>query len=105
MAIKRGNAPTTIPARLTIKGAGESNKLELTYFNRKSSEYDDKVAELKESSVPFLPSLVVFLVKEWDTDYSLSIEGVLELEDERSGICEAILQGFWQARRIELEKN
>jgi len=105
MAIKKGNAPKTIPAKLEIVGGGETNTLNLTFHNRKPSELQAKVDELKDSKDPFLPSMVLFVVKEWETDYSLSMEGAQEMEDERPGICDAILQGFHKFRRVALEGN
>jgi len=105
MAIMKGNAPKTLPAKLEIVGGGEKNTLTLTFHNRKPSEFQAKLDELKDSKEPFLPSMVLFVVKEWETDYSLSIEGVKEMEDERPGICDAILQGFHKVRRVELEGN
>jgi len=105
MAIKKGNAPKTIPFKLDIVGGGETNTLSLTFHARKPSELDDRIEELKESKDPFLPMMVLFVVKEWDTDYPLSLEGVLEMEDERPGMCDAILQGFHKARRVALEGN
>ncbi|KKO71841.1 hypothetical protein [Kerstersia gyiorum] len=105
MAIKKGNAPKTIPAKLEIVGGGEANVLNLTFHNRKGSEFDVKIEELKETQEPFIPNLVLFIVKEWDTDFSLSLEGILEFEDERPGICNAILKGYHKVRAVELEGN
>lgn len=105
MAIKKGNAPKTIPAKLEIVGGGETNMMNLTFHNRKPSEMEARIEELKESTDAFLPSMVLFVVKEWDTDYSLSLEGVMEMEDERPGMCDAVLQGFHKVRRVTLEGN
>ncbi|MFT0533926.1 hypothetical protein ACMHYJ_14025 [Castellaniella hirudinis] len=105
MAIKKGNAPKTIKAKLELAGGGETNTLDLTYHNRKAKEVQDKMESMKKSKAPFLPTMVLFLVKEWDTDYSLSLEGILELEDERPGICAAILQGFHNNRMVALQGN
>ncbi len=105
MAIKKGNAPKTIPTKLELVGGGESNFLSLTFHNRKPSEFKTQVDELGESQAPFLPSLVCFIVKEWDTDYSLSVEGAIEMEDERPGILNAIVQGFHKVRQVELQGN
>jgi hypothetical protein len=105
MAIKKGNAPLTIPAKLEIVGGGETNTLSLTFHSRKPSELDARIEELKGSKEPFLAVMVLFVVKEWDADYSLSLEGVLEMEDERPGMCDAILQGFHKFRRVALEGN
>ena len=105
MAIMKGNAPKTIPAKLEIVGGGETNTLSLTFYNRKPSEIQTKLDELKDSKDPFLPSMVLFVVKEWESDYSLGLEGVMEMEDERPGICDAILKGFHKVRQVELEGN
>lgn len=105
MAIKKGNAPKTIPAKLEITGGGETNTLDLVFHNRKPSELQSKVDELKGSKEPFLPAMVLFVVQSWDTDYSLGLEGILEAEDERPGLCDAILQGFHKVRQVALEGN
>lgn len=105
MAIKKGNAPKTIPAKLTIKGQGETNVLNLTYHNHKSTEFKEFVESLQGKKDPFFPSLAVHIVAEWDTDYSLSIEGMQELEDERPGTLQSIVEGFHKSRQFALEKN
>lgn len=106
MAIMRGNSPKTIPAKLEITGGGETNTLSLTFHNRKPSELQAEVDRLKESpNEPFLPSMVLFITQSWDTDYSLSLEGIRDMDDERPGICDAILQGFHKVRRVALEGN
>jgi len=105
MAIKKGNAPKTFPAKLEIVGGGESNTLNVTFHNRKASEMQARYDELKGSTAPFLPQMVLYVVKEWDADYSLSVEGLVEMEDERSGILDAILKGFHETRRVKLEGN
>lgn len=134
MTIRKGNAPKTIPHKLTVTGQGETNTLQLTYHNRKASELEEKIKGLREASLkiqeqitelsnskakgfekkleelrakdePFLPAMVTFLVAEWDTDYSLGLEGIKELEDDRPGILQAIFQGYHRARQFALEKN
>lgn len=106
MAIKKGNAPKTIPAKLELTGGGEENTLSLTFHNRKPSEFTEKVEKLGlPDAPPFFPSLVLFLVKDWDTDYSLSVEGAAEMEDERPGILASIVQGFHEARKVKLQGN
>lgn len=105
MAVMRGNAPKSIPAKLEITGGGETNTLSITFHNRKPSEFQAKLDELKDSKDPFLPSMVLFVTQTWESDYSLSLEGILEAEDERPGLCDAILQGFHKVRRVSLEGN
>lgn len=105
MAVMKGNAPKTIPAKLEITGGGETNTLPITFHNRKPSEFQARLDELKDSKDPFLPSMVLFVTQAWESDYSLSLEGIQEMEDERPGICDAILQGFHKVRRVSLEGN
>lgn len=105
MALKKGSAPKTLPAKLELIGGGEKTTLNLTFYNRKPSEITAHEKETRQTDKPFLAEMVFYLIKEWDTDYSLSIEGIVELEDERPGICEAILQGFWQVRKVNLQGN
>ncbi|MGG4604300.1 hypothetical protein ACLPHM_05850 [Paenalcaligenes sp. Me131] len=105
MAIKKGNAPKSFPAELELVGGGESIKLKLTYHNRKPSELENWLKDLEGSSAPFMPSMVVYLVKDMEADYSLSLEGIMEMEDERPGICDAIIAGFHQTRRTKLQGN
>lgn len=100
MSLKRGGGPKTIPVTLTITGQGSTDKLELVYHNRKSSEVE---AKLKEGVT--LAGLIPFLVESWGTDFPLTEEGVSEAEDEYPGLLSAVLAGFWKARKKELEGN
>ena len=100
MSLKKGGGPKTLPVTLTITGQGSTDKLELVYHNRKSSEVDSKV---KEGAT--LSAVIPFLVESWDTDFPLTEEGVTEFEDEYPGIVQAILSGFWKARKKEAEGN
>lgn len=99
MALKRGTVRPELPATLTINGQGESVTILLTYFNRKNSEVLTKVQEGS------LGDVVLFLVKEWDCEYPLNLEGLSELEDDRPGTAECILSGWHEARRMSKEKN
>lgn len=100
MSLKRGEAPKTIKAKLTIKGQGREDTLEVVYFNRKESEIDAKIAE----KVTFA-GLIPFIVESWDTDFPVTEQGALEFEDEYVGIVAAVVQGFYRARRKELQGN
>ncbi|NID06655.1 hypothetical protein HBF26_17300 [Luteibacter jiangsuensis] len=100
MSLKKGNGPKVLPATLTISGQGSTDKLEVTYHNRKQSE----VRERLESGAT-MAGLIAFLVDSWDTDFDLTEEGVMAFEDEYPGIVEILFAGFHQARRKELEKN
>jgi hypothetical protein len=93
-------APETLPTTLTLKGQGETVKLNITYHNRKQSDLDAQIAEGKT-----VAEVVLYMVKEWDADYELSTAGLTELEDDRPGALQAVMIGFHRARHMELEKN
>ncbi|WP_439444438.1 hypothetical protein ABWU93_11325 [Xanthomonas translucens pv. translucens] len=101
MAVKRGEAPKTIKASLSFTGAAEKFKLGVTYNNVSGAEYRAKQND-PEATVA---DLVLLIVAEWDADYPLSVDGIAEFDDERPGICDGLIQGYWRARRVDLEKN
>lgn len=100
MSIRKGKAPAELPATLTIVGQGSSDQLKITYFNRRQSDVQKKI----DAGVT-LGGLIPYLVKEWDTDFELTEEGVIAFEDEYPGIVEIVFTGFHNARRKVLEKN
>lgn len=91
--------PVTISTTLTVKGQGVTEKFNVTYHNRKQSEFEAKLAEGD------MPSLILFIVAEWETDYTLDQAGVTELEDDSPGMILGIIQGYHKARTVQLEKN
>ncbi|WP_457319821.1 hypothetical protein [Stenotrophomonas sp. P5_B8] len=100
MAVKKGEAPAVIPAKLSFSGTGEKFKLDVKFRNVNGKEYRAAVDDGKN-----LAELVFLVVDEWDADYPLSVEGIMDFEDERAGICEGLLMAYHRARRVELEKN
>ncbi len=100
MSLKKGGGPKTLPVTLTITGQGSTDKLNLVYHNRKSSEVRERIKDDVS-----LASIVPFVVESWDTDFPLTEEGVTGFEDEYPGIITAVLDGFWKARRKEVEGN
>jgi hypothetical protein len=100
MSIRQGAGPKTLPTTLTIIGQTSSDKLNITYHNRKTSEVDAQLA-----TGITLAALVPFLVESWDTDFPLTEEGVMAYEDEYPGIVGILIEGFHRARRKHLEKN
>lgn len=93
-------APETIPASLTITGQGETCKFNVTYFNRSQDELRSVAGENKT-----LSEAVLFVVKEWETEYELTTADLTAMEATRPGVLVAVLEGFHTARRVELEKN
>lgn len=101
MSLKKGGGPSTLPTTLTVVGQGSTDKLNITYHNRRNSEVE---AKLKEDEMTF-GKAVPYLVESWDTDFALTEEGVAEFEDEYPGIVDIVIAGFWKARRKDVEKN
>jgi hypothetical protein len=101
MSLKKGAGPALLPTTLTITGQGSTDKLKVTYHNRRTSDVNERMAEAGMS----LAGMVPYLVESWDTDFALTQEGVEAFEDEYPGMLEALLAGFWKARRKETEKN
>lgn len=97
MSLKKGSGPKTLPATLTITGQGATDKIDVTYHNRKQSE----VIERAQSGA----SLITYVVESWSLDFELTEEGVGELEDEYPGMVGILMEGFHQARRKAIEKN
>lgn len=100
MSLKKGSGPKSLPTTLTITGQGSTDKLDVTYHNRKQSD----VLERAQAGNT-MASMVVYVVESWDSDFALTEEGVAEFEDEYPGIVGILMEGFHQARRKALEKN
>lgn len=99
MAVRRGTAPARLRAEVTVKNAAERLVFRVTYVNMPNTAYRG----LAEKST--LGELLVALIAEWDTDYALSTDGFAELEDERPGVCMALLDAYHATRSLEREGN
>jgi len=95
--------PATLPATLTITGQGETEKFTITYNNLPTSAYDQLVAESREKGG--ISHVVLGIVKEWDTEFELTTEGVNEAEDLNPGLVIAVIQGYHDARKVQRAKN
>ena len=102
MSLKKGGGPKTIAATLTIVGQGSTDKLQITFHNRRSSEVE---ARLKDRPGERMAVIIPFIVESWDLEFDLTEEGVIALEDEYPGLVAGILDGFWKARRKEVSGN
>lgn len=94
------NRPSTIPATLNLIIQGEKISFDVTYHNRKLSELKETLKDAADASVPLL-----YVVKEWDSEYPLTKEGVLEAEDEMPGFILSVMGGFHEARAVGKAKN
>ncbi|TAA12479.1 hypothetical protein EA658_09760 [Pseudoxanthomonas winnipegensis] len=100
MSVIKGEAPKTISTELPFTGFAEKFTIKVVYNNITGKQYRELVEEGKT-----VAELVFAVVSNWDAGYPLSIDGITDFEDERPGICDGLLQGYWRARRVDLEKN
>lgn len=99
MSLQRKRAEI-LPATLTITGQGETSVFDVTYFNRKLTELQEKLEDADDAT-----DAVIFIVKDWDCEYPLTKEGIMEMEDDRPGIVLAVMAGFHEARMVQKVKN
>ncbi|WPJ54332.1 hypothetical protein RCIP0075_00010 [Klebsiella phage RCIP0075] len=99
MAVRRGEAPKRLRAEVTVKNAAERLLFKVVFVNMPTSAF-----MALAQSMP-LPELLVQLIAEWDAEYPLSTEGFAELEDERPGCLEALVQAYVKTRTLEREGN
>lgn len=101
MSLRKGGSPETLKVTLTISGQGSTDKLNVVYHNRKRTEYE---AFMAQPDITF-GAVIPYIIKEWDTDFPITQEGINEFEDEYPGIIQILMAGFGKARQKELEKN
>lgn len=102
--------PDAIKTTLAVTGQGETFKFDVTYYNRKQSEVVEAVAKAQQAAIEeqrseTVADTILYLVKDWDSEYPLTKEGVMEMEDDRPGLLMAIITGFHRARQVEVAKN
>lgn len=101
--------PANIKTDLTIKGQnGDNVTFGVTYRNLTGKEFDEAVnidGKDKERQTYDFANAVLAIVESWDAEYELTREGVTEAESDRAGILIAVIQGFHNARRVELVGN
>lgn len=101
--------PDTIPAMLTLKAQGEEFKLSLTYRNLKQAQYDAAVEKAKADHPGDLiksnAALALALIVDWGSEYDLTLEGLIEANDDRPYLIATLVGGFFEARAVERVKN
>lgn len=101
-------SPSTIPARLKIDIHGVTNVLELDYKFMRTSEFEELLRKHGESAKPvgeMTAAIVLDVVEKWDSEYPLTMAGLLEWEDETPGIMGVVISGFHTARSASRAKN
>lgn len=103
--------PTALAINLTINGNGWKETFNVVYTPRTEEEIQDVIAaaaftEKAKKDVQYANrQAVLFLVKEIESEYPLTDEGVAEMERDMPGIIEALFFGYHKARKVELAKN
>jgi len=90
-----------IKTTLAIKGQGEEFKFNVTYHNKPQSELDKHLAANPEEPAETL----AFILKDWESEYPCTLEGIREVENDRPGMVVALIYGYHEARRVAKEKN
>lgn len=98
--LTRAKQEALLPIALTVKGQGDTIQFNVTYFNRKQSDVAAKVDD--EHGII---DALLFVIKDMESEYELSKDGLAELEDERPGMLIALIEGFHQARQVQKVKN
>jgi len=91
----------TLTLALTVIGQGDKIKFNVTYNNLRTTE----LTALQENPDFTMGQMVLAMVKSWECEYELSIEGLTELEEDRPGMIEALIAGYNEARRMSKTKN
>lgn len=101
-------SPEVIPARLKIDIHGNTTVLELDYRFMRTSEFQDIIKEEGDRGLPMVETtanIVLRIVKSWESEYELSQQGLIELEDDVPGMMGLIIGGFHEARTANRAKN
>lgn len=110
--------PKTINATLTVTGQGETVTLDVTFNNLAKQAYADlieKTVERVQANVEGKRQdelvaetnayIVIGLVSNWESEYELKIDDLLEAERDRPGLLLGVIRGFHQAREVAVAKN
>jgi hypothetical protein len=101
--------PETIPATLTLEAQGEKFKLPMVYKNLNAVAYDalveSAVAQANGDQRRQNAIVVLGLIESWESEYDLTVDGLLEAEDDRPYTILALLGGFFEARQVQRVKN
>lgn len=93
--------PATISHDLKFRGQGEEFELHVEYNNITWEELQSAFDPNDKTTLAWLPKLV----KSWDAEFPITVEGGKEIEDLFPGVLPLVIQGFHQARTFELAKN
>lgn len=107
--------PETIATTITVIGQGVPDiKFNCTFYNR--DDVDEKLKEflktpeaekaLEDGDFQYaIRQCLLYVIKEWDTEYALTDADIKAMEAARPGMIELVFVGFHKARRVEGAKN
>ncbi len=90
-----------LPLTLTVIGQGDKITFKVVYNNLAK----DQLEALQNREGVVLGEFVMAMVKSWESEYDLTLEGLIELESDRPGMMDALIGGFHEARRMNKTKN
>ena len=96
--------PDILNVDLRLKGQGEEVTCKLVFHNHDQAAMDARIEE-DVAAGRGGDSLVLFVLKEWESEYPLDTQGLAEAEKGRPGLCMAIMQSFYEARVVTKAKN
>lgn len=104
------NRPVTISTQLKIVGQNaEPVEFGVTFRNDVDAKAFDETlnlyGEIEGKPAQNIVAACLMIITEWDAEYDLTEAGLLEANSDRPGILGAIINGYHQARRVELAKN
>lgn len=90
---------------LKIVSFDETFNLAVTYRNVTPKTLDEEAKARGEKMGMTRVEMALRVVAEWSSEYALTREDLEQLEEDRPGVLQAVLDGFFLGRRATVEKN
>lgn len=97
--------PDKFTKTLKIVSFDETFNLVVTYRNISPKALDEEVKARGEKMGMTRIDMALRVVDEWSSEYALTREDLEQLEEDRPGVLEGVVQGFFIGRRAAVEKN
>lgn len=96
--------PETFTRTLKIISFDETFQFPVTYRNLSPAKLDEEAKAAGKEGLTRV-DMVLRVVSEWGTEYSLTRDDLNQLEEDRPGVLQAVIDGFFLGRRATVEKN
>ncbi|MDH2052851.1 phage tail assembly chaperone [Achromobacter marplatensis] len=94
----------TIEAKITIKGQGREQQLNVTFRHKTRKEYEALMKRLAADKIT-TDELLLELMEKWDADAPLGKESLALLKEHQPGADLAIVSAYNEALTVERQKN